>query len=1076
MKDSSNRACNTPIKGHYADNGVAKACTNIIVDVGATSTWIVGAAETATDCDFSCTAGFVKSGRTCKIPDQGHYAKSGVATVCTPITGGGFDDFVANKGAVSTPNGCVFSCTAGYVNNAAGRTCDIPDKGHYADNGVAKACTDITVDVGATSTWIVGAASTATGCDFSCTAGYVKDAVADTCNIPDPGKYADNGVAKACSDITVDAGATSTWIAGAASTATGCDFSCTTGFVKTGRACNIPDTGEYADNGVAKTCSGIMGDPGGFAAFADNKGAVTSAAGCGFSCNLGYLKNTDDRECNYPSSGNYVDTDGVQKGCDAVGSTPAGGFDVFVDNTKAVPKATDCSFSCKTGYVKSVSAYSCNQAVACVIAITNGKGQKPWNSQTNTYDACEVVDCDAGYDNTQAPTTQCQLTASRFYSLANNKDREPCPSTPAHSTAVAGAGLLSAAGCYSCDDGYLKNTITNTCDVPLKGKYVNTGGIEASCLPITVQGTAVATWIPGAASTDATCPFSCTAGFVKTGRACNIPIKGHYADSGVETDCTPITGGGFADFDANRAAVTSAAGCGFSCTAGFVKTGRACNTPITGHYANSGVETDCTPIRGDSGGFAAFAVNNAAVTSADGCGFSCNAGFVKNTADRTCNIPDTGEYADNGVAKDCTDISGVIAGFAAFDVNAGAVTTAAGCDFSCKTGYVKSGRACNYPTVGKYVNNLHVQGPCDVDSVTSDAGATSTWIAGDASTDATCPFSCTAGFVMDSLARACKTPSTGHYANSGVETDCSDITGDIGGFAAFEANAGAVTSATGCGFSCNLGYLKNTDDRECNYPSSGHYADTNGAQQSCDKVSGTPPGGFDVFVDNTKAVPTATDCSFSCKTGYVKSVSVYSCNKAVACVITNGQGQKPWNSQTNTYDACEVVDCNAGFDNTQAPTTQCQPTASRYYSLANRKDRVACPSTPAHSTDVVSTGLSSAGACFTCNAAGHDNTKDPAKCEPTAAEFYSLANSNTRTSCPTPANSSPTSTTGLFSTVGCFTCDGGHDNTKDPTKCQPTAAEFYSLANSNTRTPCPAPSGSTPTSTTGLSSGRLFYL
>ncbi len=61
-------------------------------------------------------------------------------------------------------------------------------------------------------------------------------------------------------------------------------------------------------------------------------------------------------------------------------------------------------------------------------------------------------------------------------------------------------------------------------------------------------------------------------------------------------------------------------------------------------------------------------------------------------------------------------------------------------------------------------------------------------------------------------------------------------------------------------------------------------------------------------------------------------------------------------------------------------------------------------------------------ACFTCDG-GHDNTQDPTKCESTAANFYSPANSNTRTSCPAPVDSTSTSTTGLSSTVGCFTCD-----------------------------------------------------
>ncbi len=512
--------------------------------------------------------------------------------------------------------------------------------------------------------------------------------------------------------------------------------SCNAGYVKnTGEnTCDIPDTGKYADrSGDEKSCNAITRDRGGFNTFSANMIAVNSADGCGFTCNTGFLKS--GRACNFPRKGKYVAGSGSEENCDNVGGTP-GGFNEFLDNIKGVNSASGCDFSCKSGYVKSASGYTCTQGYHCVI--DNGAGVKTTSSSTT----CQVVDCDAGYDSTQVPITECQPTVSGFFSLANDKTRTTCL-TPANSSPTSTTRLSSADGCYTCDGGYLKNTASSTCDFPSKGKYVN-GGTESSCNPIaTLQGGATATWIRGAAATADACPFSCSPGFVKSGRACNTPDTGKYADGGIEKSCDTPTGatGGFKEFLPNTGAVSTVAGCGFSCNAGFVKntSDRTCNIPDPGKYAdNAGGEQSCDTLTGVAGGFKEFLANMGAVDSATGCGFSCNVGFVKNTVNRTCNIPDPGKYADNaGGEQSCSTPTG---GFNTFLPNTAAVSTAAGCDFTCNAGFVKK-------TVG----------------------------------------------------RTCATPDTGKYADNGVEKSCSPITEDSGGFDAFAVNTGAVTAADGCG-------------------------------------------------------------------------------------------------------------------------------------------------------------------------------------------------------------------------------------------------------------------------------------
>ncbi len=78
---------------------------------------------------------------------------------------------------------------------------------------------------------------------------------------------------------------------------------------------------------------------------------------------------------------------------------------------------------------------------------------------------------------------------------------------------------------------------------------------------------------------------------------------------------------------------------------------------------------------------------------------SCNAGYVKDTEEKSCDIPEAGKYADSsGNEKSCDAITRDTGGFNTFLANTIAVNSAAGCDFSCNAGFVKSGRACNIPS------------------------------------------------------------------------------------------------------------------------------------------------------------------------------------------------------------------------------------------------------------------------------------------------------------------------------------------------------------------------------------------
>ena len=74
--------------------------------------------------------------------------------------------------------------------------------------------------------------------------------------------------------------------------------------MKTGRACNIPGLGKYADSsGDEQSCNNPTG---GFNTFLLNTGAVETATDCGFSCNAGFVKKTVGRNVRYPRYGKIM--------------------------------------------------------------------------------------------------------------------------------------------------------------------------------------------------------------------------------------------------------------------------------------------------------------------------------------------------------------------------------------------------------------------------------------------------------------------------------------------------------------------------------------------------------------------------------------------------------------------------------------------------------------------------------------------------------------------------------------------------------------------------------------------------
>ena len=902
--------CQSTVSGFFSlsDDKNRKACPTIPVHSFATGRTGLSSPH---DC-WSCHSGYLKNIRgrvSCNFPSKGKYINVlGNEQSCNNVGGapGGFNEFLDNTRGVSSANGCNFSCRSGYVNNPStyscnkaqscaiangrgqklwnsrtniysatcevvdcntglvkntgGNTCDIPDQGKYADwVGDEQSCDTPTGATGGFDTFLpnTGAVSAADGCGFSCSAGFVKDSFARECNYPTLGKYVNNqGTEAPCNSnsITLQGTATSTWIAGAAATDTTCPFSCSAGFVKDSfaRECNYPTLGKYVNNqGTEAPCNSNSITLQGTATSIWIAGAADSATTCHFSCSTGFVANSGNRTCNFPRKGKYVNVSGSEQSCSDLGGT-VGGFNEFLVNTRGVNAATGCSFSCRSGYVKSVSNYSCTQGQTCPIANGVGFQQTPSAS-------CHVVDCNAGYDSVANPA-QCQPAALGFFSLANDKTRKQCPTTiPDHSLKNTATGSALETDCWNCKTGSLKNTSNKKCTLPGKGKYYDAQGNLQSCNNVggTPSG-GFSHWEINTAPVPSAdkCKFSCKSRFTKSESLFSCSKS---------TSCSVTNGRGLNLWDTNTNKFSTT--CTLeTCDAGYdndVDTAQ-CQQTASGFYspANDKTRTACpTPSHSSATG-------NIRLSSADGC-YDCDAGFV-NAADRTCKIPDQGKYADNaGDEQGCSSITGAATGFKTFLPNTGAVSSATGCGFSCNSGFVKIGRACNTPDTGKYADNAGDEQGCS--SITGATGGFDTFLpnTGAVSSATGCGFSCNSGFVK--IGRACNTPDTGKYAdNVGVEQSCDTPTGATGGFNTFLPNTVAVNSAAGCDFSCNAGFVKDSSARECKYPALGHYADAQGVEDSCTDISGTPHFGSWV----SGAATDADACPFSCSTGFTVSGSM----------------------------------------------------------------------------------------------------------------------------------------------------------------------------------------------------------
>ena len=845
--------CRLPKSGHYVNNsGEEVDCTSITH-----ATWLStpeeGLAEDA--CPFTCNVSYAKdeAGRACNLPNPGHYANTRGENV--PCTGTIPRSASLGGQAVEVTDSaqCPFTCILGYVKDGAARTCSFPLRGHYANaQWVATPCSAIKGVVAGFKTFEnnTEAVALATGCPFSCKAGYVKDKAGRACNLPNPGKYANaQGENAPCTGAIPH----STSLGGQAVEVTDsaqCPFTCRSGFVKNeqGRSCDIPDNGKYANaQGVEASCDPITGIVAGFKTFENNIGALSSSTGCPFTCNAGYAKDETGRTCNFPDSGKYADTQGDEQDCDPKPNSN------WASNTEVVSNANDCAFTCTPGTTENTVSKTCDFPDA-------GKWR---NGNTNS-------------------------TCTHIANLKRWIPENPLPTTDSCD--------------FECKAGYKK--VGRACALPTSGTYLQADGSEASCSPIPNR----ANWVASPASTATDCDFTCSAGFEKHGRICRFPEPGKWVDSGVVKTCTAIP---HSDWASNTGAVSSANACAFTCKTGFSINGRSCDLP-SGHFivstgVDQGSAKDCGIIPTSSTGWA----EDQSIATAGDCVFTCSTGRKPSGtgAGESCILKKGFFLASGGTtnraATACGGLPASSIGWAS--IQADGVTSTAACVFECPTGRTASGTgsrgSCN-------LNPSHFSASGLVNSVGTSCGLVpshGTWAADQSSVRSTaeCAFTCASGYIKNHLGRSCDIPKPGKYANArGAATDCDDIGGVSAGFKSFENNIGAMSSATGCPFSCNAGYVKDTSGRDCNYPSKGKYGDGSASTNlSCSPITDS---NFEDWEIPVAAVAAANACPFTCKAGYKGDVTERICkpplraqaisakNNSFTCAILENNKIKCW--------------------------------------------------------------------------------------------------------------------------------------------------------------------------------------
>ena len=611
--------------GYFISGGTLQSCpTNTTSPSGSTSA-------------SQCTA------------SNGYYMSGGIATPC--------------PSNASCPGGTAsFSCSNGYMKNAASNACEECGIGFYGTGGTCSGCptnrttattksTLLSQCIAAIGYYFSGTSTAAgTACPSNTTTSTTGSTTANDCSLVNAGYYMSNGTVTQCPANTSCPGGprinTTTFTCADGykknALANGCE-QCGVGFYGTGGTCSacptntttsstgssnasqctIAAAGYFMSGGTLQSCPANTTSPSGSTSAsqctASNgyymSGGIAmpcpSNASCpggiaSFSCSNGYIKNATSNACEECGLGTWS----------SAGAT----------------SCTSCPLNTTTSLTARTSSNDCTSATAGHYMTATGPVECP--AYARCAGGSSSFLCSNGYETNGSACISCGLG---FYGTGGSCSN--CTTLPAtDSTASWTTTLIGQSSCtpLECKPNYKMNALSNNCDPCPQ----NTGGLNCTSASAGhyMNGSSVFACPSYASCRGGSDSFVCSNGYMKNpentrcdqcpegteGLNCTTISSGFYMSGASVLSCpsNASCSGGSNPFICSNGYTINSSGDGcLQCPTGA--TGLNCRTALPGNYMSGTTVRPCPSNAYCEGGTSPY---------------TCSNGYYVNSRNGTCDV------------------------------------------------------------------------------------------------------------------------------------------------------------------------------------------------------------------------------------------------------------------------------------------------------------------------------------------------------------------------------------------------------------------------------------------------------
>ena len=801
-KNTAGTGCEECPIGSYGKGGTCSNCTGNFVAspvVASTASWTTTTTrQTSCTVPKICQPSFVmnaasnncdpcptgSSGVNCVTIAAGYY-KNGSNVLRCPSN-------ASCAGGSSSLNNITFTCSNGFIKNAAGDACDRCPTGTAGAN-----CTNVLSGNYAIGTTVFPCPSNA-GCGggslsptntsfFTCSNGYMKNSTSNGC-IPCPlGTFSSGGA-----NCTPCGTGRTTASLGSVNSA----------------ACTIGLPGYYLFTGGAGTSTVCPSN-------ANCAGGLLSTNPT-FVCSNGYQKNVPQgaTSCGECTSGWYG-RGGTCSNCTTFPATNS-----TQSWTTTTTKQTSCTIvnNCRPNFyinVLSNVCYPCPSNATCAglkASFSCVAGYKR-NSTNDGCDICPVgtwsaagaSNCTACISGRTTPSAgsihvdRCSLVAPGYYNEATNL--RLCPS---NATCLGGPNA-NGTPTFTCSNGFKKNVTNNGCEACPAGSY-GSNGVCLLCSSVP-QTDSTASW-----TTRTTGQSSCIAASCKPDYKMNALSNNcdpcPAGSSG--TNCTSISSGYYNNGTTTMICPSNAFCAGgstsFVCSNGFIRntantacvpcpdglSGTNCTTVSVGYYNNGTNVLECPSNASCTGGSNSFV---------------CSNDYIKNRTSNACDPCPTGStgsncsiispdyYVSDGIVLECP-------------TNARCSGGSESPSFTCIDGYESNNLACLACDRGSYGTG----GTCSNCSTIPATNTTASWTTTTTGQTSCVAATCKPNYKFNAVTNTCDPCPSG---TSGI--DCATV---ISGYYMDGDTVSQCPSNANCeggsnSFVCSNDYVMNGSRNGC---------------------------------------------------------------------------------------------------------------------------------------------------------------------------------------------------------------------------------------------------------------------